>query len=499
MINRKHILSLTFVILLIGGCHSKKGSAPQNSKPNILILLTDQWRAQSVGYANNQEDVKTPNLDKLASHSANFKLAVSNVPTCTPFKASLQTGQRPLTNGVFMNDVRLDTSATTIAEVLNHHGYQTGFIGKWHIDGQYRCAYIPPGPRRQGYQYWKAINCDHNYRHEAYYTDRDSTRHYWKGFAAISEAQSAQQYIHKHAHSNPPFYLLLSWATPHSPYHMAPKKYKKKYKAENMWLPPNVPDKANPKSSRQGGGHYRKSVRRNMAGYYANISVLDAMIGKVIKTLKKEGVWNNTIILFTSDHGDMLGSQGLYGKQVPYDESIRVPMLFHYSGKQEVNDGNYKAMISSQDIMPTLLGLAGIKIPTSVEGKDFSGYLRGGKSPKDTVALIESIHPFGNWSWNHGGRAYRGIRTPRYTYVRDLKGPWLLFDNKKDQYQLHNLIGNSAYSNLQAKLNKLLDQKLKETGDHFRPGSYYVKKFHYPKLDTTGTVPYVGCKGKVHK
>lgn len=487
--NKAIYFLVVLLSLLISGCKSKK-KGNEVSKPNILILLTDQWRAQSVGYAHNPEIVQTPNLDKLASNSANFKLAVSTVAVCTPFKASLLTGQYWLTNGVFMNDVRLDTSATTIAEVLGNHGYQTGFIGKWHLDGQKRCGYTPLGPRRQGFQYWKAINCDHNYKHEAYYTDHDSTIHYWQGYAAIAQTRGAQRYIKSHAHKDKPFFLELSWAMPHSPYHMAPKKYEQMYDPKDIWLPPNVPAKADPKSMRRDDGHYRKSVRKNMAGYYANIAVLDDMIGHIIKTLKEEGTFDNTIILFTSDHGDLLGSQGQYAKQQPYDESIRVPMLFHYSGKQGINSGTYKAMISSQDLMPTLLGLAGIKIPESVEGKDFSGYLRGGESAKDTVALIACPMPFGNWSRKRGGKEYRGMRTTHYTYVRDLEGPWLLFDNKKDPYQMHNLVDNPEYNNLQTKLNKLLKQKLEEYGDHFRPGLYYVKKFNYPKLNVTGTVPY---------
>src|SRR5699024_553870 len=186
--------------------------------------------------------------------------------------------------------------------------------------------------------------------------------------------------------------------------------------------------------------HYRKKVRMDMAGYFANISLLDNMVGDIVKTLKKEGIWNNTIILFTSDHGDLLGSHGAYGKQQPYDESIRVPMLFHYSGKRSIKKGTYPAMISSSDIMPTLLGLAGVKIPGSVEGKDFSSYLHGGTNPKDTLALISCPQPFGNWRRSRGGREFRGIRTPNFTYVRSLKGPWLLFNDEKDPYQMHNLV-----------------------------------------------------------
>jgi arylsulfatase A-like enzyme len=492
------LVSSALFIFTLTACKSQKVSTAQHAKPNIIIILADQWRAQSVGYADNPEVVKTPNLDKLASQSANFSTAVSTVPVCTPFKASLQTGQFALTDGVFMNDVRLDTSATTIAEVLDRNGYNTGLIGKWHLDGQHRCAYTPPGPRRQGYQYWAAINCDHDYKHEAYYIDSDSTIHFWKGIAAVSESKDAQHYIQNHAHSGRPFYLLLSWAMPHAPYHMAPQKFKQMYNPKNMWLPPNVPKKAAPNSFRYSK-HYRKTVRYNMAGYFANISLLDDMIGKIVRTLKKEGIWNNTILLFTSDHGDMLGSQGLYGKQVPYDESIRIPMLFHYSGKHGINNETYKAMISSPDIMPTLLGLAGIPIPSSVEGVDFSSYLQGGAEPKDTVALISCPIPFGNWRRSRGGREYRGIRTPRYTYVRDLKGPWLLFDDKKDPYQMHNLVNDPTYSSIESKLNKLLNQKLEKKGDQFRPGLYYVKKFHYPKLDSNGTVPFYRtlCQGKL--
>src|SRR5699024_11084957 len=107
--------------------------------------------------------------------------------------------------------------------------------------------------------------------------------------------------------------------------------------------------------------------------------------------------------------------------------------------------------------------------------------------------------PFGNWGSKSGGRPYRGIRTTHYTYVRDLKGSWLLFDNQKDPYQMHNLIGKPSYSKLQANLNKLLEQKLEENGDQFRPGSYYVKKFNYPKLDSKNRIPHTGCKQDIRE
>lgn len=473
----KKIFSISLLafasVLMLMSCKAQK----KENRPNILILLADQWRAQAVGYAGDP-NVKTPNLDRLAATGANFQNMVSSMPVCTPFKASLITGQRPLTTGVFMNDVLLDTNATTIAKVLDKNGYKTGLIGKWHLDGQYRLSYTPPA-RRQGFEYWKAVNCDHNYNHSVYYFNDDTTRHYWKGYDAIAESKDALKYIQDQADKDQPFFLELSWGTPHNPYHTAPEKYKEMYDSSKIKLRPNVPDSM------------QKEVRYDLAGYYAHISALDDMVGEIVAQLKKEGIYDNTIILFTSDHGDLLGSHGYYRKQQPYDESIRVPLLVHYSGKNGIKPGNYKAMISTEDIMPTLLGLSGVKIPGTVEGVDFSKYLQGKeKDPKDTVSMITCIQPFGEWSRKNGGREYRGIRTPSYTYVRDLNGPWLLFDNVNDPYQMNNLVEEAAYAELQTHLDKILSEKLQANNDQFLPGPVYVEKYHYPKLDATGTVPY---------
>jgi arylsulfatase A-like enzyme len=469
----KSLFAFSF-LLILSPCRAQKN----DNRPNILILLADQWRAQAVGYAGDP-NVKTPNLDRLAAFSANFQNMVSSTPVCTPFKASLITGQRPLTTGVFMNDVLLDTNATTIAKVLDKNGYQTGLIGKWHLDVQYRLSYTPPGNRREGFQYWKAVNCDHNYNHSVYYFNDDTTRHYWNEYDAVAESKDAIKYIRDHAHNDQPFFLELSWGTPHNPYHTAPEKYKEMYDSSKIQLRPNVPDSM------------QKQIRYDLAGYYAHISALDDMVGEIVEQLKKEGIFDNTIILFTSDHGDLLGSHGHYRKQRPYDESIRVPLLVHYSGKNGIKKGDYKAMITSEDIMPTLLGLSGVKIPNTVEGVDFSKYLQGKeKDPKDTVAMITCIQPFGEWARRNGGREYRGIRTPSYTYVRDLNGPWLLFDNVNDPYQMNNLVDKSIYAELQTHLDKILLEKLKSTNDQFLPGPVYVEKYHYPKLNATGTVPY---------
>jgi arylsulfatase A-like enzyme len=139
--------------------------------------------------------------------------------------------------------------------------------------------------------------------------------------------------------------------------------------------------------------------------------------------------------------------------------------------------------------MPTLLGLCGLEVPKSVEGTDFTGVLvRREKPPADAAALIACYSPFGEYTRARGGREYRGVRTERYTYVRDLKAPWLLFDNEKDPYQMTNLVGKPEAAEVQARLETLLQRELKRTGDEFLPGEEYVRKWGY-KVDTTGTLP----------
>ena len=466
----KGILFSLFVSLCFSSCSSQEKKKPMN----ILVLHTDQWRAQAMGYRGDP-NVKTPNIDKFARESANIVNAVSGMPVCTPHRASLLTGQRPLTHGLFMNDVQLDTAAVTIAEVLTNEGYQTGYIGKWHLDGSGRSAFTPPGPRRQGFQYWKALECSHDYNNSAYYSGDSPEKKFWDGYDALAQAKDAQAYLKAHAKDEKPFFLFLSWATPHAPYQTAPKEYIDMYDPEDIILRPNVPVEMQDKA------------KKSLAGYYAHCTALDDMLADVLKTLDDMGIRENTVVMFTSDHGDLLGSHNAFKKQQPYEESIRVPMLIDHPG---IKSGEYKALINSYDIMPTLLGLTGVDIPRSVEGYDFSKYLMGQSPLPDTVTMISCVQPFGQWNrFQHSGKEYRGLVSLGYTYTRDLNGPWQLFDNIKDPYQMNNLVGNPSFSVLQSDMDVLLALKLKETGDEFLPGLEYVQQYGYP-LDKRETVPY---------
>lgn len=462
-------------VFLGSGCSAAQRSAAKKSgrKPNLVFIFADQWRAQAAGYAGNK-DVKTPHLDKLAAESVNLKHAVSGCPVCSPYRASLITGRYPLTHGVFLNDLLLNDEAVSLAQAYSRAGYETAYIGKWHLDGNRRGSFIPR-EHRQGFEFWKVLGCTHNYNNSYYFAD-ENVRRKWDGYDSIAQTREAQRYIRAHSRGKP-FALVVSWGPPHAPYHTAPEKYRDMFEPEKLSLRGNVPKEQ------------EQQAKKTLAGYYAHIAVLDDCIGELLVTLKETGLEKDTIFVFTSDHGDMLHSRGQMKKQRPWDESIRVPFLLRYPAATGGKGRTIDMPINTPDIMPTLLGLSGIEIPDTVEGTDFSDVVTGKAKPKDNAALISCQSPFGQWTRKNGGREYRGLRTRRYTYVRDLNGPWLFYDNEKDPYQLNNLCNKPKYSKLQKKLEGLLSQKLKETNDEFLSGWEYISKWGYV-VDNSGTVQY---------
>jgi arylsulfatase A-like enzyme len=444
------------------------------AKPNIVVVLADQWRAQAFGFAGDP-NVKTPHFDRLAGESVRFLNAVAGMPVCSPTRASLLTGQRPLTHGVFLNDVPLNPEAVTLPKVLKAAGYDTAAIGKWHIDGHGRSAFIPP-ERRQGFDYWKVLECTHNYTNSIYYGDSPEKLR-WSGYDAFDQTRDACEFLRQHQKAEKPFLLWLAWGPPHDPYFTAPEKYRAQYDPAKLVLRPNIP------------AQFEALARINLAGYYAHCSALDDAMGTLLATLRDTGLAENTILVFSADHGDMLGSQGLWKKQKPFDESARVPMLIRWPAGLGSKARQLEAPINSEDVMPTLLGLAGAPIPPSVEGLDYSGYIRGGANPGDGVTVLTCVAPFGEFDRRTGGKEYRGVRTTRYTYVRDLTGPWLLFDNESDPHQQHNLVGQPEAATLQAEMDAKLQRKLTANSDAFLPAADYIAKWHWT-VDANGTVPF---------
>jgi len=467
----RHLLR---VAMVTASCLFAGAAEAAPERPNILFIVADQWRAQAFGFAGDP-NVRTPHLDRLERESINFTQAISGLPVCSPTRASLLTGQRPLTHGIFLNDVPLDSNAVTLAKVLGGGGYDTGCIGKWHIDGHGRSAFIPR-ERRQGFDYWKVLECTHDYNRSPYYADGPEKLK-WDGYDAIAQTRDAQRYVTDHAQSGRPFLLWLAWGPPHNPYESAPEKYRALYPPESIQLRGNVPPEAQVKA------------RQDLAGYYAHCAALDDSVGDLLATLKATGLAERTIIVFTSDHGDMLASQNVYRKQRPYEESARIPLLFRLPPSLGIAARRVDATINTEDVMPTLLGLSGVPIPKTNEGFDFTAYLRGGADPSGGSALIQCVTPFGEYTRKVGGREFRGLRTKSHTYVRDLNGPWLLFDHDADPWQLHNLVGQPEHADLQTRLDAQLRAKLAAQHDEFLPGPAYIAKWGY-KVNALGTVDY---------
>ena len=448
-----------------------------NDKPNVVYILTNQWRAKATGY-NGDANAITPNIDRLAAESINFANAIGTSPVCTPARAALLTGRFPTTTGMFMNDIPLSPEEESIGKAFKAGGYDTAYIGKWHVDGHGRASYIPP-ERRQGFDYWKVLECTHDYQDSEYYDGDDQRIKTWPGYDAYAQTEDACEYIKQHG--NEPFFLVLSLGPPHFPHDNAPEELQQDFLPEAVTFSPNVVfDDA----------ESEQFTRREAAGYYAHIAALDRCVGDVVETLKANGLDEDTMLIFASDHGEMMGSHQHrpYKKQVFWDESCRVPYLLRYPRLTAgLQDHKVMTPLGTVDIMPTLLSLCGVDIPDAVEGEDLSACVREQVEIEDHVALYMSVSPFSGS--NHQDPAYRAIRTSRHTFVRTSEQVYYLFDDVQDPYQLNNLAESAEAADLRKELERELARQLAKIDDPFREQEYYLEKWEY-EVTEQGHVPY---------
>ena len=196
-----YYLPLMLILISCGAVTEEKKT--ETAKPNLIFVLADQWRGEAAGYAGN-DDIITPNLDRLAEESLVFDQAVAMIPVCAPWRASFLTGQYPLTHGVFYNDQPLSPEAESIGKLYKEAGYQTAYIGKWHLNGRQEKDKPFSGrdkpvtkERRQGFDYWKVAEVTHNYN-QSFYFDENDEKHFWEGYDVFPQTDSAVSYIHRH-------------------------------------------------------------------------------------------------------------------------------------------------------------------------------------------------------------------------------------------------------------------------------------------------------------
>ena len=419
---------------------------PPPKRPNILFILPDQLRAQALG-CYGDPNVRTPHIDSLAAQGLTFRNTVANTPVCCPARANMLTGCYAHKNGMVANDLRLRESEITYSELLHAAGYRMGFIGKWHLDGGARLpGFIPPGPRRHGFEFWAANECSHTHFNTHYFRDTPEPIPIEK-FEAEGWTDIAVEFIKQTATDPRPFFLTVQMGPPHDPYKAPPEYRELSHDPAKLKLRPNW--QPTPGASRS-----------DIAEYYGMITAIDDQVGRLLKILDDLSISDNTVVVLASDHGDMLGSQGQRLKRKPWDESIRVPGIIRYPRK--TRRGAVSDVFTHVDFAPTFLGLAGVTPPASMQGADMSPVIRGETLKGSDSAFLQI---FGPYDGDGTPAAWRGVRTARYTYARTKDKPWLLYDNMRDPYQLNNLANHPSAQSLQRRLEHSLNQWMIRTAD----------------------------------
>lgn len=431
--------------------------ATADRPPNLLFVFPDQWRRQALGVLG-EDPVATPWLDRFAEESLLFTNALCTTPLCVPARAALLTGRYPLSNGVPHNGCRLPDDEVTIAEVLGAAGYATGYIGKWHLDGRHHGDQFVPVARRHGFDFWYANNMVHHHYLTEYYTG-EATHVRAEGWTPDHETDVAINYIREHAAR--PFALFLAWTPPHPGRdrqgrqgYLAPDQYEAPYRHLA------TTGRQNFAPTYDGG----QASAANLPGYFGAITSLDEQFGRLLACLDEEGLAERTIVVFHADHGEMLGSHGLMGKHIWYEEAVGVPFIIRWPGR--IRPGRADALFNQVDIVPSLLGLMGHTIPAAVEGADFSPLMLGSDMSAPDSALLCFFNEFdaarhSNW---------RCLRTQRYSYVvAENNGTVesIMYDLQSDPYQLTPMRFGEGHDDVMTRLDKALHVWLVKIGDPF--------------------------------
>jgi arylsulfatase A-like enzyme len=451
----------------------------ENKRPNLVYIFADQLRHDVFGFRGDQKAI-TPNFNRLASEGVQFANAVSVSPVCAAYRASLFTGKYTSSTGMVINELCINPNHDTIAYALHDAGYNLGYLGKWHLVDVHPRS-IPQGPGRLGFQHaslWRAYNFNHaNYRGYFWEDRGDATeRVAIDGYQTDAWNRMACEFIADAAGRGQPFALFLSYSPPHDPWtrENVPPAHYEKFKSVEFPHPKNFkeePDQyADREKSPERWKRWSDSLPENRRCYYAMVSHLDDKLGEIMNAIEQAGCANNTILVSTSDHGEMFGSQGRVFKTTFYEEAARVPFLVRWPGR--IRPGTKSdACLNTPDIAPTLLSLLGIPIPDSMEGIDLSHCAKGESGPEPEFAFMQGMGHTYQWI---DGSEWRAVRTKRYTYARYLcDRSEHLYDNQADPYQLTNLARDTAYGDTLRKLREAMHTKMKELSDDFRPLSFY--------------------------
>jgi arylsulfatase A-like enzyme len=433
--------------------------------PNVLYLFSDQHRALSLpGEPFNQ--AMAPTLDRFRRDNLSMDTCISNYPLCVPHRAILMSGLYPHQSQILHNQQTLQPIVPGLGDTFQKAGYHTGYVGKWHLyDGENK--FVPNGPFRFGFQEWNVWANTNKHYDGITFNPVTGEQMTVPGYQPTRMTDQAIDFLHAQKNATKPWFLVVSWNPPHPPYNPPPDDANL-YPPAGIKLRPNVrlskpEDKiVNPYPTLQS----IETLRQAEQGYYGAISAIDKEFARLLQTLDEYGMADDTIVVYTSDHGDMMGSHGHMEKQMPHEESCHVPFFVRLPDKRGQGRTS-DVLFSSVDIYPSLCGLAGIPVPKHCSGRDYSNLMRGeGKFPEpEMVFLLNEKGPQDRMEANTP--SYRGVRTKTHTYAIQLDGRWCLYDNLTDPYQMNNLIKDPASQALIEKFEAALKSWSKSTGDPF--------------------------------
>ncbi|NBD24549.1 sulfatase family protein [Paenibacillus glycinis] len=448
--------------------------------PNLVYVFADQLRLSACGYAGDGR-AHTPNIDRLAGESMSFDNAISGHPVCAPYRASLFTGKYTTSTGMVINEIRMNPNHRCFGHVLHENGYDTAYIGKWHLwaselGNHYepRNSYVPPGTHRLGFDgFWASYNFHHEYYGMYYHADSPA-KIPMDGYEPDGQTDMAIERMTRMAGGDQPFALFLSYGTPHDPWEPenVPAAYLDMFKDAAFALPPNYSDANDPHADDWAklSPEERARIPDWLRVYYAMTANLDWNAGRLLAAVDELGLRDDTLFVFTSDHGELFGAHGRKGKNIFYEEAVRVPFLVRQPARIPQGAAT-DVCLNTCDIMPTVLSLLDLPVPDEAEDMDLSPFALGEDGEEPEAAFLQGTGATADWA---DGHEWRALRDKRYTYAiyRDDRQE-LLFDHEADPHQLRDLAGDPRYGAELDRFRELLARRMSRIGDTFERCTWY--------------------------
>jgi arylsulfatase A-like enzyme len=446
-------------------------AAAAEKRPNILYVMADDHAAHAVGAYGSKVN-KTPNIDRIAKDGMRFTQCFVTNSICTPSRASILTGKYSHINGVPVFN-RFDGSQPTLAKYLQAAGYHTGMIGKWHL-----------GSDPTGFDVWTILPGQGVY-HDPVFIHQDGARKKHPGYVTDVITDLSLEFLDKRP-KDKPFFLMCHHKAPHRPW-QPDEKHAKKWENVQVPEPETFNDdyatrsdaareatmridrdltandlKKEPPKGLSEADLKKWKYQRYMRDYLACVESVDDNVGRLLDYLQKNGLAENTIVVYTSDQGFFLGDHDWFDKRFMYEESLTMPFLLRWPETVKAGTVN-GGMILNVDFAPTLMDAAGLKVPADIQGRSFLPLLKG-EAAKDWRTSM--YYRYYHYPQDHRVQPHYGVRTEQYKLIYFNKiDQWELFDLKKDPHELKNVYADPAYAETVKKLKEEMYRLKKELKD----------------------------------